>query len=248
MKLEKSEAIVLQTFRARERDKLVVFLTAAHGKKRGWAYGARSLRTRFGATLEPLSKILIGYAERESEEVVRIESVDLIRSLFDVHRNLESSMTATWIAELIDTFAPADEPSELLFRLADRITEGLASGLRPLAVLAWSDVWILKVAGIFPSTRNCISCHAPLGRPMRFDATAGGFVCEGCAERSVPVMANALADSLAALLRLPLDEFARLPLPAEELFELRSIAGGLRRSFLGHELKSHDLLAAVLTS
>jgi DNA repair protein RecO (recombination protein O) len=72
MRLQRTEAIILHTFPARERDKLVVFLTPEHGKVKGYAYGARSMRTRFGASLEPLAKVRIGYVEREGEEIVRI--------------------------------------------------------------------------------------------------------------------------------------------------------------------------------
>ena len=74
MRPERTEAIVLNTYAARERDKLVVFLTPEHGKKKGWAYGARSLKSRFGAALEPLAKVRITFVERESDEVARIES------------------------------------------------------------------------------------------------------------------------------------------------------------------------------
>src|SRR6266516_1252697 len=112
MKPERTEAIVLHTFPARERDKLVVFLTPDHGKRKGFAYGARSLKSRFGAALEPLAKVRIGYVEREGDEVVRIESVDLVRSLFPAQQNLLSSVAASYIAELVDTFAPANDPAE----------------------------------------------------------------------------------------------------------------------------------------
>jgi recombinational DNA repair protein (RecF pathway) len=47
MKIERSEAIILHTVPARERDKMVVFLTPDHGKRKGWAYGARAIRSRF---------------------------------------------------------------------------------------------------------------------------------------------------------------------------------------------------------
>ena len=119
MRPERTEAIILQTFPARERDKLVVFLTPDHGKKKGYAYGARSLRTRFGASLEPLAKVKIAFLERESDEVVRIESVDLIRSLFPAQQNLLSSVAASYIAETVDTFAQSGDPAELIYRLLD---------------------------------------------------------------------------------------------------------------------------------
>jgi DNA repair protein RecO (recombination protein O) len=99
---------------------MVVFLTPDHGKRKAWAYGARAIRSRFGAALEPLAKVRIGYSERESEEVLRIESVDLVRSLFPRQQKLASSVAATYIAELVDTFAPADDPAELIYRLLDR--------------------------------------------------------------------------------------------------------------------------------
>ena len=134
MKLERSEAIVLHTFAARERDKMVIFLTPERGKMKGWAYGARAIRSRFGASLEPLAKVRIGYIEKEGDEVVRIESVDLIRSLFPAQQNLVSSIAATYIAETVDTFASAHDPAELIYRLLDRSSEALlaATPLRQL--------------------------------------------------------------------------------------------------------------------
>jgi DNA repair protein RecO (recombination protein O) len=243
---EKSEAFILQTFPSRERDKLVVFLTPEHGKKRGWAYGARSMKSRFGAALEPLSKVRIGYLEKENEEVVRIESIDLLRSLFDAHRDLATSLSATYLAELADTFAQADDPAEMLFRLLDVTTASLLAGNSPYAIVTYAEIWTLRLAGIFPSLRNCIVCANELERPLRFDAGRQGFVCNACATRDAAVVPNTLADALTALLRLPVAEFASLELARDDLFELRSLARGLRRNFLGHELKSHDLLGSVL--
>src|SRR5215472_10165644 len=142
---QRTEAIILHTAPARERDKLVVFLTPDHGKRKGWAYGARAIRSRFGAALEPLAKVRIGYVEKESEEVVRIESVDLLRSLFPAQQDLMRSVAATYIAETVDTFAQANDPSELIYRLLDRTTEALLEGAPPMAVVAYAEVWILRL-------------------------------------------------------------------------------------------------------
>jgi DNA repair protein RecO (recombination protein O) len=243
MKTERTEAIVLHTIAVRERDKMVVFLTPDHGKRKGWAYGARAIRSRFGAALEPLAKVRIGYTERESEEVVRIESVDLIRSLFPAQQNLVSSVTATYIAELVDTFAHPSDPAELIYRLLDHTTEALLEGTAPFAVVAYAEIWMLKLAGIFPSLRACMSCGGPLERPLRFDAKVEGFVCGNCATRDAFVIDNDVARTLDAILHAPVGEFTA---PKEVLFEIRSLAGALRRNFLGYELKSFEVLAGVL--
>ena len=242
MKIERSEAIILHTFPARERDKMVVFLTPDHGKRKGWAYGARAIKSRFGAALEPLAKVRIGYSERESDEVVRIESVDLVRSLFPAQQNLVSSISATYIAEMVDTFAPANDPAELIYRLLDRTTGALLEGAPPMAVVAYAEIWTLRLGGIFPSWRNCGECGGPLARPLRFDPRLAGFVCGDCAGRDAFVISNDAAEALDAIGRSPVSEFNA---PLDVLMEVRSLAGTVRRNFLGHELKSFEVLASL---
>lgn len=246
MKIERTEAIILHTFPARERDKMVVFLTPDHGKRKGFAYGARGIRSRFGASLEPLAKVRIGYAEKESEEIVRIESVDLIRSLFPAQQNLLSSVAATYIAELVDTYAQPNDPAELMYRLLDRTTEALLDGSEPIAVVAYAEIWTLKLGGIFPSLRNCPECGELLLRPLHFDGKQSAFVCTSCSGRDRELIGNDVIEVIEHLLRMPVAEFASRPVRSEVLFEVRSLAGTIRRNFLGHELKSFEVLSSVI--
>ena len=246
MKIARTEAIVLHTLAARERDKLVIFLTPDRGKIKGWAYGARGIKSRFGASLEPLAKVRIGYIEKEGDEVVRIESVDLIRSLFPAQQQLVSSIAASYIAETVDTFAAADDPNELIYRLLDRATEALLAAQPTVPIVAYAEIWILRLAGIFPSMRECMECGGALERPLRLDYKSQGFVCDNCATGDADRVSNDAADTLEAIFRMPVATFAERATPAEVLFEVRAIAGGLRRHFLGHELKSFEVLTTLL--
>ena len=261
MRLIRTEASVLHTLPARERDKLVVLLTPEHGKVKGFAYGARGIKSRFGASLEPLAKVRIGYAEREAEEAVRIESIELLRSLFPAQQELLRSVAATYIAEMVDTFAPANDPAELIYRLLDKASEALldqsseggglrpeARGPRPLSIVAYVEVWMLRLGGIFPSTRTCIECGGDIGRPLRFDVKSMGFVCENCATRDAFIISNDAAAELDALVRLPVAEFATRDIATDVVFEIRSLAGTIRRHFLGHELKSFEVLSSLVAS
>jgi len=246
VKPNRSEAIILNTFPARERDKLVVFLTPDHGKLKGWAYGARSMKTRFGASLEPLAKVHIAWMEKETEEVVRIESIDLIRSLFPVQQKLLPSLAATYLAEHADTFALPSDPNELLYRLLDRSCEALLAGLPAESVVGWFELWILRLAGIFPSIRQCADCQRPAGQPLRWDEEHEVFLCGECGTAATRVVPNDVAEAFALVFRSPVEAFAAEPLSREVLFELRAFARHLRRNFLGYELKSHDLLQALM--
>lgn len=226
---------------------MVVFLTPDHGKIKGFAYGARGIRSRFGAALEPLAKVRVGYAWKEGEETVRIESAELVRSLFPAQEKLVSSVAATYIAETVDTFAPAGDPAELIYRLLDRSTEALLAGATPVAVVAYAEIWMLRLAGILPSTTICFECGSPIGRPLRFDVRFPGFVCESCATREAFVISNDVADELEAIGRQPVASYAARGAATETIFEVRSLAGTVRRHFLGHELKSFEVLASVLS-
>lgn len=246
MRSEKTEAIVLQTHSARERDKLVVFLTPEHGKRKGWAYGARSLKSRFGAALEPLAKIRISYIEKEGDEMVRIESADLVRSMFPAQEKLESSIAATYLVEMVDVFALPEDPSNLIYRLLDRSSEALLTGGDAESIVTYFEIWILKLTGIFPSLHDCIACGGRLTMPFRYDAGHGGFLCSSCAGRESETLPNEVTDELMAMMRRPVDDFALSRVPRETLFELRNLARTFRRRFLGHELRSHDILQSIL--
>ena len=53
--LYRDTGIVLRTYKLGEADRIVVLLTAAHGKVRAVAKGVRKTKSRFGGRLEPLS-------------------------------------------------------------------------------------------------------------------------------------------------------------------------------------------------
>jgi DNA repair protein RecO (recombination protein O) len=245
MRIEKSEAIILHTYSARERDKVVVFLTPDHGKRKGFAYGARAIRSRFGASLEPLAKVRIGYSEREGEELLRVESVDLIRSLFPAQQHLATSVAATYLAEMVDTFAPAGDPAELIYRLLDRSCEALLDGVPPLLVVSYVEVWMLRLAGIFPSFDDCTRCDAPLDRPLRYDPSLQGFVCRDCATRDTSIVNNDAIGAIDTIFRSSIAKFAGIAPPLDVLLDVRALAGDIRRAFLGYELKSFEVLASV---
>jgi len=134
----------------------------------------------------------------------------------------------------------------LIYRLLDRTTEALLEGASPLRVVAYAEVWILRLAGVLPSLRNCNACDGPLSRPLRFDSGAHGFVCANCGAANAQVIANDVADVLEAIMRLPVSEFALADVAPDGLIEVRLLAAFFRRNFLGHELKAYEIVGGVI--
>ena len=214
---------------------------------RGWAYGARSIRSRYGASLEPLSKVRIHYVEKEGEDTVRIDSVDLVRSIFSAQQRLDASVVASWIAELTDTFVQADEPAERPWRLLDSCCGALAAGSDPELVALYFELWILRLTGIFPSIEHCIDCGSPLEGALRFDASRAGFVCGNCGGRS-ELVANDVRETLIRILTERVEDFASRPPRRDARIDLRSLIRDTRRHFLGHELRSWEIVQGVLNA
>ena len=80
MPLLESDAIILKTYPLGEADRIVAFFSREHGKVRGVANGARKMKNRFGASLEPLTHARIQFFEKENRDLVRIQSAEILDS------------------------------------------------------------------------------------------------------------------------------------------------------------------------
>ena len=80
MKVHACDALILRTYRYGEADRIVVFLTIDQGKKRGVAKNATNSRKRFGGALEPLTRGIAHYVEKEGRDLVRLDRIEPKRS------------------------------------------------------------------------------------------------------------------------------------------------------------------------
>src|SRR4051812_28150680 len=106
MGLTETEAIILRTYNLAEADKIVVCLTRSCGVVRGVARGARRLKSRFGAGLEPYTIIALAYYEKEGRELVSVRQAEIIRSFFSLAQSAESVAALAYMSELVMEFAP----------------------------------------------------------------------------------------------------------------------------------------------
>jgi DNA repair protein RecO (recombination protein O) len=74
------EAIVLRTWPIQEADQLVSLFTRDYGKIKGVAKSAARSRRRFGGALEPMTHVRASYAEKPRQELVRLDSFDIVTS------------------------------------------------------------------------------------------------------------------------------------------------------------------------
>jgi len=194
MSLHTTEALILRTYKLNDADRIVVFLTRDRGKKRGVAKGARRLRSKFGGALEPLTRAVVVYFEKENRELVSLNSVDTLRSPLSA-KDPEALTYVGYLAELIDEWAADSDPNETLFRLGAAVLEALAEAVPVEPLVRYFEYWLLRLQGVYPSLAVCQQCGQELLDGARLTAPARPLVCRGCAAAngSIALSPQALA-------------------------------------------------------
>jgi DNA repair protein RecO (recombination protein O) len=182
MSLHTTEALILRTYKLNDADRIVVFLTRDRGKKRGVAKGARRMRSRFGGALEPLTRAVVVYFEKENRELVSLNTVDTLRSPLSA-KDPEALGYVGYLAELIDEWAPDSDPNETLFRLGAAVLEALAAAeaVPVERLVRYFEYWLLRLQGVYPSLAACQQCGQELVDGARLTAPARLLVCRQCA-------------------------------------------------------------------
>jgi DNA repair protein RecO (recombination protein O) len=150
-----SDALVLRTYPLKEADLIVSFLTREQGKLRGVAKRARRPKSSFGSGLERLSHVKIYYFQRETRELVNLDSCELIQSQFTLASDYTAGVALDFIAEVSEQLLPPAEPNERFFRLLISVLNYLrAAGAQgvPQAV-SYFLLWSVKLSGVLPELR-----------------------------------------------------------------------------------------------
>lgn len=184
MGLVETEAIVLQTYKLADADKIVLCMTKTAGLVRGVARGARRLKSKFGASLEPFTLIQLTFFEKETRELVTIKSAEILRSYFDAARDVEAVGGLVYIVELVKEFAPPHQADERLFKMLRACVDFLADNpARVRAVSAYTELWTLRLTGFLPDVKVCGACAIRLNETFQgriYISHEGVIWCQEC--------------------------------------------------------------------
>jgi DNA repair protein RecO (recombination protein O) len=201
MELINTDAIVLRSYNLAEADRIVVCLTKSAGLVRAVAKGARRMKSRFGAALEPFTLIRLSFYEKENRELVTMSRAEIVKSNFDLASQLEVSEVLGYMSELIAEFAPPHEANEKLFRMIIACVDAMSAAPESAkAILRYFEIWLLRLAGSFPDVKACSNCGSPPNSQdnLYLDAE-GGLRCSNCSRgigvRLPPPVRQALVSS-----------------------------------------------------
>src|SRR5580700_10906790 len=101
MTLFRDHGVVLRTYRLGEADRIIVLLTAQHGKVRAVAKGVRRTGSKFGARLEPLSHValLLWQGRGDLDTVNQAEVIDHFRTVREDLDRMNRGMSLLEVAD-----------------------------------------------------------------------------------------------------------------------------------------------------
>jgi DNA repair protein RecO (recombination protein O) len=183
--LRVSEALVIRTYPFKEADLVVSFLTRDQGKLRGIARRARRPKGGFGAGLERLSHVRLKYYQRETRELVSLDSCELIQSQFGLASDYQTTVAMDYFAEIAEQMLPSGEPNERFFRLLLAVLESLreSGGGAAARAVNYFSLWAVRLSGWLPELHACLLCGGALDEPGEkafFSRGQPGLACGHC--------------------------------------------------------------------
>ena len=208
MTLYRDQGVVLRTIKLGETDRIVTIMSQGHGKIRAVAKGIRKTTSKFGARLEPTTRVALQcYLGRELDIVNQVETIDANRALREHYGCLTHAIS---MLEAADQVAQDREPNPALYRMLVRALLTLAANPSPLVSGAF--FWkLLSLEGYHPMLDECVRCGTTEDdgcEYVAFDLDEGGLLCADCGR------------------------FAGKRISAEALVQLRRILGGELRAAL----------------
>src|SRR3954452_23470127 len=107
--LYRDEGVVLRAIKLGEADRIVTIFTQGHGRVRAVAKGIRKTMSKFGARLEPTSRVALQcYNGRDLDVVTQVETLESNRVLREEYVLLTHAVS---MLEAVDQVAQDHEPN-----------------------------------------------------------------------------------------------------------------------------------------
>jgi DNA repair protein RecO (recombination protein O) len=236
MALVRSEGIVLKTHALGDTSRIVSVYTRDFGLLKLVAKGARKAPSRFGYSLEPLSRSRFVFYLKTDRDLHLLSQAETLAPIGSTLTDLTRLAYAQAALELIDRLVWGEEPhAELYDLLGDTLVSATVAPLASLpAVTLAFELQVASLLGYRPRLDACADCGGALSPRRLFSPSRGGLMCDACAARepgTVRLSADALG-GLSLLLSRPVGS-------AGEYVEIRR-AGELLRvveAFLAHHFQ-----------
>ena len=184
----------------------------------------------------------MAYFQRETRELVNLDSCELIQSQFGLVSDYRASVALDYFAEVGEQLLPAAEPSEKFFRLLLAVLEHLksAGGRGVWPAVTYFSLWAVRLSGWLPELNVCLSCGSLLDDPESperafFSRGRAGLICSHCRR----TLGAGNSWELSAESRVLAAEMQRTPIGKLSKTDWDGATAADLRRFLVQQIESH---------
>ena len=157
MAILSSEAIILSAMRYGETSKIVRLATRDYGVQSAIARGALRPRSRFGASLQVMSRGLAQLIPARQSDLHQLAAFDLLHLPMNLGATIERYTAASVMAEVMQRFAPADPHPELFEALRDGLLALETAPAASAGAVGLRGLWrLVAMLGFEPALDACV--------------------------------------------------------------------------------------------
>lgn len=205
--LYKTQGIVLSRKKLGERDKACVIYTSKFGKLESQVKGARRIKSRFSAAIEPFSLIDLSLWIGDYTSIVRESKI--IKSFSPLREDMEKMETASFITKTTNSLVGLSHPDYKIFQLLLQsllwIEERCDFLIKPFFIFK-----LLLLLGIFPCFSKCMCCQNE--KAFGLNLKSGGLTCKEHLDGGIPLSAASIK-IIESLSKMPISAGKRITIP-----------------------------------
>jgi DNA repair protein RecO (recombination protein O) len=240
-----AEALILRTWPVQEADQIVSLFTRDQGKIKGIAKHAAKSRRRFGGALEPMTYVLASYVEKPRQDLVRLDSCEILSSPLSEPIDYARAAALAFFAEILEETLPDHDPQDSVFRLALAVLDHTRTGHIWLPV-TYFGLWILRLMGWMPDIAHCTLCGRSFARePAYFHIEADGLLCSDHRHAAARVLSPGSLEIAARILHTPVAALASEEWPRARAADLRRFTMQALERHLERRLHAASALAKL---
>jgi DNA repair protein RecO (recombination protein O) len=181
----KTEGIVLKGMDFLETSRIVTIYTKKFGKVKVLAKGIRRPKSKFGSSLETLTRSAIVFYKREQKDLYTVSESDILVSFSKLRQDLLGFGFASILTDFLDKANPAEGSNPRLYRLSLGTLSAMErcvqmrnaecevenSAIRipnsEFEMLLWGFLWRgISYVGFKPELEKCVACKKLVGQPI----------------------------------------------------------------------------------
>lgn len=247
MRIEKTEAVIINCMDWSETSRIVSFYTKDNGRLKAVVKGSRRNNSPFRGTLELFSHVDLVYYDKRGRDLQTVSQCSVKNHFPGIKKSLTKTAYCSYFAQMVDESSAGNEKSEGLFNLLLEIflhlEENGASGM----LARYFELNFLKESGYMPLLKECSLCGNQMEIPLRragFSPGTGGVICEDCMDRNREflMISGGTLSTMMCLERMAIERLGRLQVSSSVKDELKESLSCYLEYHLEKKLKSLDFL------